>query len=208
MRRCSLGSSDVFTAGIPLASTRSRTSPSMKSTRASGQGKPQTSADQDGSRKSTEQFRPRRLHEPCSSEPRRDRPRAIRHASKRHRHHAHRGQLRPRRQARVKELRQESGEEDDRLRIRKRDQEGAHEPRPSRLHKPLAALPRMPPSLHAEPDEIGRAGPAQGFEHEVGMRAHPVEPEGNSPEQQGIAERRAGDGRGAQPVYLGLPRSK
>ena len=92
---------------------------------------------------------------------------------------------------RIDELRQEGGEEDDRLRIGQRDQDSAHEPGAAGLHQPRVALARVPPRLHAEPNEIGRAGPAQRAEQEVGVRMHPAERRGDRREQQGVAERRA-----------------
>ena len=79
--------------------------------------------------------------------------------------------------------------------LRQRDQNSAREPGPPGLHQPRVAFARMPPRLDAEPNEIGRAGPAQSLEEEVGVRVHPAERGGDRRQEHGVAERRAG-GRG------------
>ena len=88
----------------------------------------------------------------------------------------------------VHELRNESAEEDQHLRVRQQHQETLQEEPAARRRRRLVdidALDRRPDQLDAEPDQIGGAG-----------KAHPVEPVAHGRHQRSQADRDDADDNG------------
>ena len=127
------------------------------------------------------------------------RPGGVGRSRHQRRHDAHHRELTPGWQRRVDELRQEGGEEDDRLRVGQRHDETPGEMDVVGDRQGIGRLRRAAPRLDAEIDQIGRARPAHRLEQDERIGEHPRQAEGDRRQQQRVAERRARHRRQRRP---------
>src|SRR5262245_29882627 len=151
---CPRGSARASLSTIAAAPASPLTDPSGRAPR---QGQPDAATDQRHAGEPAEQLGAPRGHEPRPPQPGGDRPAGVTQRGSDDRNRAHHGKLPIDRQGRIDELRQESREERDRLRVRQRDRKAAPDMHMSARRGRGGTLAGTAPSLNAEPDQVGRA---------------------------------------------------